>query len=539
MRIPRSLDVWKLGIVNYLDALKLQEKLVSDRKANKISDTILSLQHPPTYTIGKRQTDHNLLVSESDLKSIGAELHYIQRGGDITFHGLHQAILYPIISLRDIGFGARKYVERLESTMIELASLYGVRANPGKTGETGVWVGNGKIGAIGVRISSGITSHGLAFNIDPDLDYFKNIVPCGIADKEVTSLRRETDMVLPSEEVIHEQLISCFVERQPGTLRRRGQQCSADLAEDVGLDCRLDCFADLEATWMLEGLAQADSMLTCLLMWKADVADGADVDKRMSGDWTHPSRWNAYLALGVNLDKKDVAYHANVDNTYHLTADWTCSYTWIAYLDPSVYVDNTCQLTGLNVRTWTADWSRRGQHLSDGWLDKTTWMMTGLYHRPGQHVDADWTWWNADMANCADVATRVLVTGLKLPHGLLTGFHADLVDADWAEPADLSATSLLTGLHPHGCVLTARWHLTVRNVPEEENKAWEEVLGPLLPAGAPLLDADHLGHSIAVEYNGPPTTYDLPTIEQLYLESASIRASSIASVSDANIAFFN
>ncbi|KAK6937065.1 hypothetical protein RJ641_034095 [Dillenia turbinata] len=102
--------------------------------------------------------------------------------------------------MRDIGFGARKYVERLESTMIELTSLYGVRANPGKIGETGVWVGNGKIGAIGVRISSGITSHGLAFNIDPDLDYFKNIVPCGIADKEVTSLRRETDMVLPSEE---------------------------------------------------------------------------------------------------------------------------------------------------------------------------------------------------------------------------------------------------------------------------------------------------------------------------------------------------
>jgi len=210
MGILRSLEICKLGTVNYLQALKLQEKLVSDRKARKISDTLLSLQHPPTYTLGKRRTDHNLLLPEQDLKNIGAELHYTERGGDITFHGPHQAILYPIISLRDIGVGARKYVEKLELTMIEMAYLYGVKAHAGQTGETGVWVGDRKIGAIGVRISSGITSHGLAFNMDPDLSYFKHIVPCGIADKGVTSLRRETDMVFPAEEVIQEQLISCF-----------------------------------------------------------------------------------------------------------------------------------------------------------------------------------------------------------------------------------------------------------------------------------------------------------------------------------------
>ncbi|KAF9619904.1 hypothetical protein IFM89_009686 [Coptis chinensis] len=211
MRIPRNLNVWKMGMVNYLDALKLQEKLVSDRKLGKIPDTILSLQHPPTYTLGKRRTDHNLLVPEADLRTMGAELHYTQRGGDITYHGPHQAILYPIISLKDKGLGARKYVENLESIMIELASLYGVSALAGMNKcETGVWVGDRKIGAIGVRISSGITSHGMAFNIDPDLNYFKHIVPCGIADKEVTSLKRETNMVLPAEEVIQEQLVSCF-----------------------------------------------------------------------------------------------------------------------------------------------------------------------------------------------------------------------------------------------------------------------------------------------------------------------------------------
>ena len=114
-------------------------------------------------------------------------------------HSPHQAILYPIISLRDIGLGARRYVENLELTMIELAARYGVKACPGQAGETGVWVEQRKIGAIGVRISSGITSHGLAFNIDPDLTYFGHIVPCGIADKEVTSLRRETGLVLPAD----------------------------------------------------------------------------------------------------------------------------------------------------------------------------------------------------------------------------------------------------------------------------------------------------------------------------------------------------
>lgn len=210
MKVPRSLQIWRLGIVNYSDALKLQEKLVSDRKIHKISDTLLSLQHPPTYTLGKRRTDHNLLISEAELKKLGAELHYTQRGGDITFHGPHQAILYPIISLCDIGLGARNYVEKLESTMIEIASLYGVKACPGQKGETGIWVGDRKIGAIGVRIQYGITSHGLAFNIDPDLNYFKHIVPCGIADKDVTSLRRETGIPLPAEDVIHEQLVSCF-----------------------------------------------------------------------------------------------------------------------------------------------------------------------------------------------------------------------------------------------------------------------------------------------------------------------------------------
>ncbi|KAL2942013.1 Octanoyltransferase LIP2 mitochondrial [Bienertia sinuspersici] len=200
MRVGRCLEVWKMGTVNYLNALKLQEKLIPFFPCN-------THLHTPSENV---KTDHNLLVSEPDLKNLGAELYYTQRGGDITFHGPHQAILYPIISLPDIGVGARSYVEKLEQTMIDLASIYGVQARPGHKGETGVWVGDRKIGAIGVRIQHGITSHGLAFNIDPDMKYFDHIVPCGILDKEVTSLRRETNLELPNDEVIQEQLISCF-----------------------------------------------------------------------------------------------------------------------------------------------------------------------------------------------------------------------------------------------------------------------------------------------------------------------------------------
>uniref|UniRef100_A0ACD5YG38 Uncharacterized protein n=1 Tax=Avena sativa TaxID=4498 RepID=A0ACD5YG38_AVESA len=202
----RVLEAWKLGVVKYGDALKLQERLVAERKAGRVQDLVLSLQHPPTYTIGKRPTDHNLLVPESSLEGLGAELHRTERGGDITFHGPRQAVLYPILSLRDIGLGARRYVEGLEAAMVEVASMYGVKARPGGAC-TGVWVGDRKIGAIGVRISSGFTCHGLAFNIDPDLGYFKHIVPCGIANKEVTSLRREAAVELPPDEVIHDQLV--------------------------------------------------------------------------------------------------------------------------------------------------------------------------------------------------------------------------------------------------------------------------------------------------------------------------------------------
>jgi lipoate-protein ligase B len=213
MAAKKRLDVVRLGIVAYPQASELQSLLVQKRPAGEISNTLLSLQHPATYTVGKRKTLHNLLASPATLASLGAEVHISERGGDITFHGPHQAVLYPIIALTEMKLGARRYVEGLEDTMIRAAAIYGVQAQGRFKRRTGIWVEDRKLGAIGVRISSGnISSHGLAFNIDPDLELFSHIVPCGIPDKEVTSLRKESAVDLPDEEVVTEQLIDCFAD---------------------------------------------------------------------------------------------------------------------------------------------------------------------------------------------------------------------------------------------------------------------------------------------------------------------------------------
>ncbi|KAJ7556167.1 hypothetical protein O6H91_05G072100 [Diphasiastrum complanatum] len=213
MVASRKLQVWNLGFVKYPQALALQNLLVSKRRGNAIADTLLSLQHPPTFTLGKRRTAHNILVSPTELQTLGAEVHFAERGGDVTFHGPGQAVLYPILDLRQMGLGARRYVEGLEDCMIKVAEKYGVHARGRLEKLTGVWVEDRKIGAVGVRISSGsISSHGLAFNIKPDLRFFSHIVPCGIRDKEVTSLEKESCFTPVIEEAVTKQLIEVFAE---------------------------------------------------------------------------------------------------------------------------------------------------------------------------------------------------------------------------------------------------------------------------------------------------------------------------------------
>ena len=143
------------------------------------------------YTVGKRNTEHNILADPARLAELGVEIHRTRRGGDVTYHGPGQTVLYPVVHLRESRLGARAYVEGLEDVMIAAAASFGVRAFGRVPQMTGVWVGDKKLGAVGVRVSGGVSTHGAAFNRDPDLRMFDDIVPCGLEGRAVTSLALE------------------------------------------------------------------------------------------------------------------------------------------------------------------------------------------------------------------------------------------------------------------------------------------------------------------------------------------------------------
>jgi lipoyl(octanoyl) transferase len=187
----RPLDVRRLGRVPYADALALQRSLVDDRRAGRIDDTLLLVEHPHVLTLGVRGDGgrSHILATDDLLASRGIEVHETGRGGDITYHGPGQIVGYPIIDLNPDRRDVHRYVRDLETVLIRTAADYGVAAGRIE-GLTGVWVGNEKLAAIGVRIARWITSHGFAFNVNTDLAHFDLIVPCGIADRGVTSLAR-------------------------------------------------------------------------------------------------------------------------------------------------------------------------------------------------------------------------------------------------------------------------------------------------------------------------------------------------------------
>ena len=187
--MTRPLDVRRLGIVPYREALALQRALVEARRANRVSDLLLLLQHPPVITLGVRGDGgrSHIVADAGRLAEMGVEVSDTGRGGDVTYHGPGQVVGYPILDLRPDRCDVHRYVRSLEDVLIRTCAGYGVPARRIDK-LTGVWVGNAKIGAIGVRISRWITSHGFAFNVTTDHDHFDLIVPCGIADRGVTSL---------------------------------------------------------------------------------------------------------------------------------------------------------------------------------------------------------------------------------------------------------------------------------------------------------------------------------------------------------------
>ena len=202
MGSERALDVRRLGRVAYADALALQRSLVEDRRAGRIGDTLLLVEHPHVLTLGVRGDGGraHILAGADALASRGIEVHETGRGGDVTYHGPGQVVGYPIIDLNPDRRDVHRYVRDLEKVLIGVAADYGIEAGR-IAGLTGVWVGDEKLAAIGVRIARWITSHGFALNVDTDLDYFGLIVPCGIADRGVTSLSRLTGRRIDPAEV--------------------------------------------------------------------------------------------------------------------------------------------------------------------------------------------------------------------------------------------------------------------------------------------------------------------------------------------------
>jgi len=198
----RQLEVRRMGLIGYQEALELQRELVEERRANRIPDLLLLLQHPPVITLGVRSETAraNVVATSERLAELGIEVHETGRGGDVTYHGPGQIVGYPILDLRPDRCDVHKYVRDLEEVMIRTCADYGIAAGR-IAGLTGTWVGPEKIGAIGIRISRWITSHGFAFNVRTDLDHFKLIVPCGISDRGVTSLERLTGRTIELDAV--------------------------------------------------------------------------------------------------------------------------------------------------------------------------------------------------------------------------------------------------------------------------------------------------------------------------------------------------
>ncbi len=181
--------VEQLGVVPYAAALELQRERVAQRKAGEVPDTLLLLEHPHVYTLGRNARKENLLYSRAWLAALGAEVFETDRGGDVTYHGPGQLVGYPILDLTQYRRDLAWYMRSLEEVFIRVAADFGIEA--GRLQRCpGVWVGDAKLVAMGVHVSRWVTSHGFAFNVSTDLSYFSHIVPCGIRDKQVTSLEK-------------------------------------------------------------------------------------------------------------------------------------------------------------------------------------------------------------------------------------------------------------------------------------------------------------------------------------------------------------
>ncbi len=189
-----------LGRVAYAEAARMQEDLVREVSEGEGAEHLLLLEHPHVVTLGRGADRANVLLDEATRAARGIGIHETGRGGDVTYHGPGQLVGYPIIDLKPDRRDVHRYVRDLEEVLIRTSADFGVAAER-VAGLTGIWVGDRKLAAIGVRIARWVTSHGFAFNVSTDLSYFRHIVPCGITDRGVTSILAETASAPALEEV--------------------------------------------------------------------------------------------------------------------------------------------------------------------------------------------------------------------------------------------------------------------------------------------------------------------------------------------------
>lgn len=208
--MAREIDVVDVGTMGYGECWRLQQRLFEGAIAKKAAgevpeQTILLVEHPPVYTLGKSGKESNLLVAEEFLKSLGAEFFHIDRGGDITFHGIGQIVGYPILDLSQLGIGLKAYIDAIEGAVIDTMAEWGIDCQR-VAGASGVWIVEQgkpmrKICAIGVKSSRWVTMHGFALNVNTDLKWFNLINPCGFTDRTATSMERELGRMVDMEEV--------------------------------------------------------------------------------------------------------------------------------------------------------------------------------------------------------------------------------------------------------------------------------------------------------------------------------------------------
>jgi lipoic acid synthetase/lipoyl(octanoyl) transferase len=203
--------------VRYAEGVRIQEALLEARTRDAIPDVVLWLEHAPVITFGNRARREHLLATESDLRARGIDLEHASRGGDITYHGPGQLVVYPILRLGDREADAHGYLWNLEEIAVRTAADFGVRAWR-KDGKNGAWTESGKIAAIGFRLKRWVTLHGMSFNVNPDLDGFSAIVPCGLAGQPVASLRSILGDAAPSLAKVREAMAGHFEDVMGRTL---------------------------------------------------------------------------------------------------------------------------------------------------------------------------------------------------------------------------------------------------------------------------------------------------------------------------------